>query len=80
MPLRYSQLKQSLLDSVSIIAKAIIDETRSTEDAEGLRVGLGNDINNLSERNLSKESHGDTGILLLELKESAGNISENKLS
>jgi len=77
--LEYSQLKQIMLDSVSIIANAIIDGTRSPEDAQSLRINLRKFIKDLSDSNLSKQSLKKVAFIMEMLKNSADRVSNNQL-
>jgi len=77
--LKYSQVKQIMLDSVSIIANAIIDGTRSPEDVQSLRLNLRTLIEDLSDSNLSKQSLKEVEDIMQMLKESADRVSNNQL-
>jgi hypothetical protein len=77
--LKYSQVKQIMLDSVSIIANAIIDGTRSPEDVQNLRLNLRTLIEDLSDSNLSKQSLKEVEDIMQVPKESADRVSNNQL-
>ena len=75
---RYVQLKQNLLDSTSILANAIIDGTRPSEDAQNNRRHLLKFIRYFSNSNLSKQGLNNVVQQMQSLIDIADKVSENE--